>query len=101
MLVPSIPKLDHCELAAAGSLYLKVWKANEEKDQDQEEEKEEVRKILTLLKEETFPILLPWIKVYKDFRQVYGYWIVDVVDRSLVCLQTYYLPTKELVYKLT
>ena len=35
LLVPFISKMDHCELAAAGSLYLKVWKANEEKDQDQ------------------------------------------------------------------
>ena len=41
MLVPSSTELDHCELAAAGSLYLKVWKANEEKDQDKEEEKKE------------------------------------------------------------
>ena len=35
LLVPFISKIDHCELAAAGSLYLKVWKANEEKDQDE------------------------------------------------------------------
>ena len=40
-------------------LYLKLWKANEERDQDQEE----VRKILTLLKEETFPILLPVLRL--------------------------------------
>ena len=42
MLVPSIPKLNPRKLAAAGSLYLKVWKANKKKDQNQEEENEEV-----------------------------------------------------------